>query len=128
MFKIDSTIGRSCQLTGDVIFRGGLHVSGTVTGNLISRDDEHAQLILGVEGVVRGNVFVASARIDGTVVGDLYAEDRLELGPTARIQGNIKYSRVHIAAGAQINGRMVHRLSVSPVPEFARSVLQASAA
>jgi cytoskeletal protein CcmA (bactofilin family) len=34
--------------------------------------------------------------------------DRAELGPTARVTGNVHYNQLEIAAGAEINGQLIH--------------------
>ena len=40
--------------------------------------------------------------------GDVYATGRIELAAQARVQGNIYYQVVEMAAGAMISGRLIH--------------------
>ncbi|HSE13629.1 MAG TPA: polymer-forming cytoskeletal protein, partial [Rudaea sp.] len=47
--------------------------------------------------------------INGAVTGDVTADERLELASNARVEGNVYYKVLEMSAGAQINGKMVHR-------------------
>ena len=44
--RIDSLIGRHTETLGDLRFSGGLHVDGTVKGNVYADDDSGAVLTL----------------------------------------------------------------------------------
>ena len=41
--------------------------------------------------------------------GDVVASQRVELGPTARVIGNVYYNLIEMAIGAEINGKLVHK-------------------
>ena len=49
-----------------------------------------------------------SARHEPEMLGDVVAE-KLVLGATARVRGNVYYRVLEMAAGAQVNGQMVHQ-------------------
>ena len=53
-----------------------------------------------IEGEIRAQVVVISGRLDG----DVYASEKVELTPTARVAGNIHYQVVEMNAGAQLTG------------------------
>ena len=42
------------------------------------------------------------------MVGDVFADERVELASKARVQGNIHYQVVEMSAGAQLTGRLIH--------------------
>ena len=44
--KVDSLIGQQSRIMGDIRFGGGLHVDGTIKGNVASDGDERATLEL----------------------------------------------------------------------------------
>jgi cytoskeletal protein CcmA (bactofilin family) len=46
--------------------------------------------------------------VNGEVKGDIHATERLELAGAARVEGNVHYQLLEMAAGARIDGRMVH--------------------
>jgi cytoskeletal protein CcmA (bactofilin family) len=52
-----------------------------------------------------GNVFVATAIIDGLVRGDIRASERVELGSTARVFGNIETPALEVQPGAVFEGQ-----------------------
>ena len=47
--------------------------------------------------------------LNGIVKGDVFASQRVELGPTARVTGNVYYNLIEMAIGAEINGKLVHQ-------------------
>ena len=106
--KIDSLIGHNSELSGDVRFSGGLHVDGTVKGNVIAEGDSHSVLTLSEHGTIEGEVKVPNVVLNGVVVGDVYAKDHIELASNDRISGNVYYSLIEMAMGAEVNGSLVH--------------------
>lgn len=107
--KIDTLVGQGVEVTGDVKFQGGLHLDGTIKGNVITADDvEGTVLVISDRGRVEGDVHVAYAVINGEVVGNVYASEKLELSSKARISGNVEYNLLEMASGAEINGQMLH--------------------
>lgn len=105
---IDTLIGPGTTVTGDLSFTGGLHLEGRIEGN-IAGGDAHAVLDVSEAGSVVGEVTVARATVNGTVEGDLHATDSLVLGNKARIDGNVFYHVLEMAAGAKVNGKLVFR-------------------
>ena len=106
--KIDSLIGRQTELFGDVRFSGGLHVDGTVKGNVLSEEDASSVLTLSEHGTIEGEVKVPNVVLNGVVVGDVHARQHIELAANARITGNVYYSLIEMAMGAEVNGNLVH--------------------
>lgn len=103
-----SLIAHGTQITGDVRFAGSLHLDGRVEGAVLADPDSGAVFTLSEMGEVIGEVRVANAVVNGRVKGDIHAYERLELAANARVEGDVHYRVLEMAAGAQINGRMVH--------------------
>jgi cytoskeletal protein CcmA (bactofilin family) len=59
-------------------------------------------------------VIVPSIILNGVVKGDIDAAERVELGPKARVLGNVYYTIIETAIGAQINGKLLHRGTSPP--------------
>jgi cytoskeletal protein CcmA (bactofilin family) len=115
--KIDTLIGEGVELTGNINFRGGLHLDGVINGNVTSAADaEGAVLVISERGRVEGDVYVAYAVINGEVTGNVYASEKLELSAKARISGNVEYHLLEKASGAEINGAMLHRKMARKLP------------
>jgi cytoskeletal protein CcmA (bactofilin family) len=107
--KIDTLIGPKTRINGDVIFAGGFHLDGYINGNVKAEAGAHAVLSVSEQGCVEGSVSVPSIILNGVVKGDIEAEDRVELGPKAKVHGNVHYAVIETAIGAQINGKLIHR-------------------
>lgn len=106
--RIDSLIGQQTVLSGDVRFSGGLHVDGAVKGNVTADDDSRSVLTLSEHGTIEGEVRVPNIILNGAVVGDVHAKERIELASNARVTGNVYYSLIEMAMGAEVNGNLVH--------------------
>jgi cytoskeletal protein CcmA (bactofilin family) len=107
--KIDTLVGRNTEISGDLSFSGGLHVDGTIRGNISASNGPDSMLSLSQHGVIKGEIRVPHVTINGTVEGDVYAEQRLELGAEARITGDVHYNLIEMTVGATVDGKMVHK-------------------
>lgn len=103
-----SLIAAGTEIRGDVQFSGRLHVDGKIEGS-IRADAEDAVLTLSSQAEVNGEIQAPHIVINGSVTGDVTAGERLELASNARVEGNVYYKVLEMSAGAQINGKMVHR-------------------
>jgi cytoskeletal protein CcmA (bactofilin family) len=106
--RIDTLIGAGTRIIGDVHFSGGFHVDGHIKGNVDAPPDSGASLSVSDAGVVEGSVAVPNVILNGTVKGDILAHDRVELGATARVTGNVYYGLIEMEMGAEINGKLIH--------------------
>jgi cytoskeletal protein CcmA (bactofilin family) len=106
---VETLVGANTRIQGDVHFTGGFHVDGTVKGNITADPDSHSALSISEDGNVEGGVTVPYVVLDGIVRGDVYANQRVELGATARVIGNVYYNLIEMASGAEINGKLVHK-------------------
>lgn len=86
---------------GEFRFEGTLCVDGYVTGRVRS---ETGTLVLTEAGEADADLFVAVAIVDGLVRGDIRATERVELGRTARVFGNIETPSLAIQPGAVFEG------------------------
>ena len=120
---VDALIGSQVVIRGDVEFSGGLYVEGRVHGKVIAQEGAStANITLADNGVVEGEIRAQVVVISGRMDGDVHASERVELTPSARVNGNIHYQVVEMAAGAQLNGRLIHAsapMAALPPPEGA---------
>ncbi len=105
---VDTLVGSNTRINGDLNFEGGCHVDGTVKGNVSADTESNSALSISEDGNVEGGVTVPYVVLHGIVRGDLFATKRVELGPTARVIGNVYYNLIEMAIGAEINGKLVH--------------------
>ena len=116
--RIDSLIGRQTEFSGDVRFSGGLHIDGSIKGNVLAEEDSDAVLTLSEHGSIKGQISVPQVVISGTVLGDVYAERHVELTSSARISGDVYYGLIEMAMGAEVNGSLIPRVEGSESAEF----------
>ncbi len=106
---VDTLVGPNSRVNGDLHFEGGCHIDGTVKGSVSADSDSSSALSISEDGGIEGGVMVPYVVLHGIVRGDVYASQRVELGPTARVIGNVYYNLIEMAIGAEINGKLVHQ-------------------
>jgi cytoskeletal protein CcmA (bactofilin family) len=111
---IDTLIGRTTRINGDVVFTGGFHLDGQVTGNVRAEAGATSVLSVSEHGCIEGSVDAPHVVLNGTVKGDIRARDRVELGAKARVNGNVHYGVIEMAMGASINGKLIHQAGEEP--------------
>jgi len=105
--RIDTLLGKTANLQGDLEFSGGLHLDGRINGNVRSSAADGGALSVSETGFIEGSVEVTNIIMNGTVNGDMYARDRLVLGEKARVNGNVHYGVIEMASGAVITGKLI---------------------
>ncbi|MCU7875387.1 MAG: polymer-forming cytoskeletal protein [Candidatus Thiodiazotropha sp. (ex Lucinoma borealis)] len=114
--RITMVIGTGTEIRGDITFNDGLHVDGVIRGDVISDpNDGAATLTLSELGTIDGNVRVGNVMLNGTVVGDVVASNRVELAPKAKITGTLTYAMLEMAMGAEVNGKLIHASEQDPL-------------
>jgi cytoskeletal protein CcmA (bactofilin family) len=101
-------ISHETVIVGDVHFCGNLDVEGLVQGNIIAQSGKEALLRVVGKGRVEGEIRVPSVIVNGVVQGDVYSSKHLELASKSRVKGNVFYTLVEMAAGAEVNGSLTH--------------------
>ncbi len=99
--RLSGFVGHGTTLTGETEFHAMLRVDGHLIGTVSS---ESGTLIIGTNGQVDANIMVAAAMVNGTVNGDIFATEKLHLGRTARVMGNIQSPRLIVEEGAILEG------------------------
>jgi cytoskeletal protein CcmA (bactofilin family) len=107
--RIDTLIGRTASVQGDVEFAGGLHIDGRITGSVRATAGLAASLSVSEHGVIEGSVEAPQVVLNGRVNGDIVGRDRVVLGGKARVRGNVHYGVIEMALGAEISGKLVPR-------------------
>jgi cytoskeletal protein CcmA (bactofilin family) len=104
-------IGNSVIIRGDITSEENLQIEGVVDGSIESTNDVH----VGTEGRVNATIRAVNVVIHGRVIGDCTATNRLELAPSALLQGNIRAPKISIAETALFKGSIDMRPKETPV-------------
>ena len=107
--SVDTLVGPNTRVNGDLQFSGRCHIDGNVKGNVSADSESNSALSISEDGNVEGGVNVPFVELHGIVRGDVCASQRIELGPTARVIGNVYYNLIEMKVGAEINGKLVHQ-------------------
>jgi cytoskeletal protein CcmA (bactofilin family) len=90
------------QITVDGTISGSerVFVEGTVRGKINLTSDLH----VGRQARVEATVHAKNVTVEGKITGDVSADERLELVPTATVDGNLKAPKIIVAEGARFRG------------------------
>lgn len=116
---IDSLIGGSTSIEGNLRFRGGLRLDGQIKGDVIAEPGEPSMLVISEQARVEGAVRVAHLIVNGQIVGPVYSDELLELQPSARITGDVHYRSLEMHGGAQVSGKLTHDQGEEPLLRLA---------
>lgn len=97
----NSTIGENSYFNGRFFINGSLKIDGKFEGKSLQAD----QLYIGPTGRVKTNVTASSVIVEGIIVGNIIARNRVMLLPTARILGDISTPELIIQNGVILEGR-----------------------
>ena len=123
---IDSLIGGSTTITGDVRFKGGLRIDGCVKGNVIAEENEISMLVISEHARVEGEVRVAHLLVNGEIYGPVHSSELLELQPKARITGDVYYKALEMHGGAVVSGKLTHDVAQTPLLTLAKTAVAAN--
>src|SRR6476659_10514208 len=98
--EIDSLVGISARIEGDLVFTGGLRIDGEVHGNVMAGGDAESVLIVSEHARIEGEVRCANLVVNGYIAGTVYYAELLELQPKGRIHGAVHYRLLKMHGGA----------------------------
>lgn len=116
---IDSLIGLSTRIEGDLHFKGGLRIDGQVRGNVTADPSLASMLVISEHAVIEGEVRAAHIVVNGQITGPVYSYELLELQPKARITGDVNYKALEMHGGALVSGKLTHDQVEEPVLKLA---------
>ncbi|HOJ65051.1 MAG TPA: polymer-forming cytoskeletal protein [Spirochaetota bacterium] len=99
--KIKTILGKDTNFNGNLSFKDSLKINGIFIGSINSS----GVLVIGKGAIVQANVTAKTVIINGTIKGDVLAEEKVEMLPTGRVYGNIKAKKVKISDGVIFNGK-----------------------
>jgi cytoskeletal protein CcmA (bactofilin family) len=113
--RIDSLIGATTRIDGNVTFSGGIRLDGVINGNVSAEPDQAAVLVLSEHARIDGEVKASHLVVNGAINGPVHASETIELQSNARIRGDVHYKSMEMQLGAVVEGRLVHVALASEV-------------
>ncbi len=97
-----SRIGAGLKIHGEILGNSDLYIDGSVQGKIHVTS---ARVTVGPQGRVEAEIDAREIVVDGTVQGSLKATERLQLGASSRVSGNVRAPRLAIQDGARLRGK-----------------------
>ena len=97
-----TAIGPTIVIKGKLKSDEDLIVKGRIEAEISSSK----ALLVENSGIIKANVRVKSARISGVLVGNITAEERVEIAPDGRMVGDLTAPKIIINDGAAFRGRI----------------------
>jgi cytoskeletal protein CcmA (bactofilin family) len=95
-------ISKSSHIEGVIRGAGEVRIEGVVTGKI----DCSASVVVADGGRVDAELRAETVTIAGTVKGNVVAGQKIELTPTAKVEGDITSPRILIREGANFEGQI----------------------
>lgn len=96
--RVPSIISASLRIVGDLVSEGDVQVDGTIEGDVSARS-----LTVSEGAAVTGQIVATRVCIRGEVHGQITSE-KVELGRTAHVVGDIVHQDLSIESGAFLEG------------------------
>ena len=122
---IRTFIGSDTRISGDMQFVGNALIDGYLEGS-VKAEGSDSILTISEGGRVKGSVVVPHLLVNGTIEGEVCVAERLELGPKARIIGDVRYNRMEISIGAQVDGKLIHKSEAGIAQDNRKAVVKLS--
>ena len=98
--KLTAFVDEGSQIEGKYTFTGTVLLNGKFQGEIASPDT----LIIGERGVVNAIVRAGTLVVNGELVGNVYASERVELSGKARVLGDVQSPIVVLEEGVMFEG------------------------
>lgn len=117
MLRHVTTIGPTIVISGELTSGEDITVHGRVNGQLMVRESD---LTIGEQAQLKADVRGARVLVKGRLKGSIVASQRIELTPSATVDGSLSANRVILTDGTQFNGRidMDQRTIASRIAHF----------
>jgi cytoskeletal protein CcmA (bactofilin family) len=112
--KLESFIGENSSFRGDIETKGTLRIDGALDGNI-----KADWVVLGGKASMNGNITATGIIVGGNVVGNLAANESIEIKPKGQVHGDISTIKLTIAEGGLFDGRSIMGQEESKIVEFA---------
>lgn len=101
--RVAAWIGRALRIEGRVVSEENLTIDGQVEGTI---EVGNHNLSIGVGAAVKADLKAKTISISGAVTGNVTATERVDLRPTASVDGDIETPSLLMNDGAVVRGKV----------------------
>lgn len=106
-------IGQSVYIKGELSGNEDLTIEGKVDGKITLKDHH---LTIGANGRIMAEIHAKTVLVVGEVVGNVVADDKVEVASNGSMKGDIVAPRVVLADGARFKGTVDMERKGAPAP------------
>ena len=120
MLRPVTTIGPTIVISGELTSGEDITVEGRVNGHVTVRE---SVLTIGEQAHLKADVRGARVFVKGQLKGSIVASQRIELAPSAAVEGSLSANQVVLTDGTLFNGRidMDQRTIAARIAQFKSS-------
>jgi cytoskeletal protein CcmA (bactofilin family) len=100
-----SYLGPGCVLDGEITGHGSIECHGTVTGRIRLDGD----VVIGERGSAKADLYGGRVKVDGVLLGNATGGERVEVGSSGQVTGDIRAPSVSFGEGAIFEGNVEMR-------------------
>src|SRR3989441_5328968 len=93
-------LGKGAQFKGIIHFEGTIRIDGRLEGEIHTK----GTLMVGEHAVIEGDISAGTIVSGGTINGNLKATERVQLLPSAVLNGDLKTPFLKVEEGVQLHG------------------------
>lgn len=98
--RAETVVSATTSFTGVIKSDGLVVINGRVEGEIQTA----GSLLVGKQGQVQASITAQNVAVAGTVVGNITASERLEIGSTGKVLGDIATTCLVVEEGGFFNG------------------------
>lgn len=115
--KKTNRIVEGTVITGNIDSVSDFRIDGTLIGNYTSK----AKLVIGVEGVVKGDIVCQNCDIEGKFEGKIQISETLNLKAKAVVKGEVICDKLSVEPGAEFTGSCTMKSDVKNLQPNAKA-------
>ena len=97
----DTILSEDIEFSGTLNFEKPFLIRGKLSGDIIAR----GMLVVDEEAVVEANINASRVVIKGSVKGNVFASEKVEVAITGKLIGNVTAPEIFMETGCVFNGR-----------------------
>ena len=101
--KEPTIISASICIKGELSGEEDLIIQGQVEGTMNLKKNH---VTIGKTGRMKGDIYGKLISVEGKTQGNLFGEEKIELRPTAVVEGDMAAPRIKLQEGAKFNGKI----------------------
>lgn len=101
--RLVAWIGKAVKVEGKIVSAEDLTIDGTIEGSI---ELGNHSLVIGPDATIKADLMAKAVTISGKVTGNVKGLEKVEVGATGTVMGDITAPRFAMADGATVMGKV----------------------